>query len=400
MKLFAMMAACALAVAAAPRSAAAQEAIKVGVIAEFTGPFANHGQQITNGIKTWMKQHGDTVAGRKVEIILKDTTGPAPEIAKKLAQELIAHDKVDFLAGFGLTPNALAVAPISAEMKKPMIVMNAATSIITTRSPYIARFSHTLPQVTAPMALWAAKNGVKKVFTIVSDYPPGIDSETAFIKAFTAEGGQIAGSARVPLKAPEFAHSMQKAKEARPDAVFVFVPAGEQGASVVKAYVDLGLRAADIRLIGTGDMLDDDMMEAMGDVTLGLISAHHYSAAHDSMENAAFRKAYEEVVGAEARPNFMAVAGYDGMAAIYEVARRLGGKIDPDRAMEVLKGLTLESPRGHIQIDPQTRDIVQSVYIRRTQRSAVRGGIFNVELERIPDVKDPGKPELASMKRE
>jgi branched-chain amino acid transport system substrate-binding protein len=391
MKLANAVAACALAavLAATAAPAAAEEPLKVGVIAEFSGPFAGYGRQIDNGIKAYMRQHGDTVAGRKVEIVLKDTTGPSPEVAKRLAQDLITRDKVDFIAGFGLTPNALAVAPLATEAKRPMIVMNAASSIITTKSPYVARVSFTLAQVTEPMALWAARNGIKTVFTLVSDYAPGVDSETAFVKAFTAKGGQIAGSVRVPLKNPDFAPFVQRAKDARPDALFIFVPAGEQGIAVVKAFAERGLREAGIKLIGTGDVVDDDVLEAMGDPTLGVITAHHYSAAHDSPGNAVFRKAYAEANGTGVRPNFMAVAGYDGMAAIYEVAKKLGGKIDAGRAMEVLKGLRLESPRGSIQIDPETRDIVQTVYIRRVER--VKGALYNVEFDKFPDVKDPGK---------
>ncbi|MGZ6143170.1 MAG: ABC transporter substrate-binding protein [Myxococcales bacterium] len=389
MKLSIAAAACALAGALLPALAAAGEPLKVGLIAEFSGPFAGYGRQIHNGMKAYLKQHGDTVAGRKVEIVLKDTTGPSPEVAKRLAQDLITRDKVDFLAGFGLTPNALAVAPLATEAKKPMIVMNAASSIITTKSPYVARVSFTLAQVTEPMALWAAKNGIHKVFTLVSDYAPGIDSETAFNKAFSSHGGEIAGSVRVPLKNPDFAPFVQRAKDARPDAVFIFVPAGEQGIAVVKAFAERGLREAGIKLIGTGDVLDDDVLEAMGDATLGVITAHHYSAAHDSPQNAAFRKAYAEANGNEIRPNFMAAAGYDGMAAIYEVAKRLEGRIDADKAMQVLKGLRLESPRGTIRIDPDTRDIVQTVYIRRAER--VKGALYNVEFDKFPDVKDPGK---------
>lgn len=389
MKLFIAIAACALAGALFPATAAAQDTLKVGLIAEFSGPFAGYGRQIHNGMKAYLKQHGDTVAGKKVEIIVKDTTGPSPEVAKRLAQDLITRDKVDFLAGFGLTPNALAVAPLATQAKRPMIVMNAASSVITTKSPYVARVSFTLAQVTEPMALWAAKNGIRKAFTIVSDYAPGVDSENAFVKAFSSQGGQIAGSVRVPLKNPDFAPFVQRAKDARPDAVFIFVPAGEQGIAVVKAFAERGLREAGIRLIGTGDVLDDDVLEAMGDATLGVITAHHYSAAHDSPENAAFRKAYAEANGTEVRPNFMAAAGYDGMAAIYEVAKKLEGRIDADRAMQVLKGLRLDSPRGRIQIDPDTRDIVQTVYIRRAER--VKGALYNVEFDKFPDVKDPGK---------
>jgi len=247
-------AAIAAALLCAPQ-AFAEEPIRVGLIGEFSGPFAAYGKQIHGGIKAYLQQHGDTVAGRKVEIILKDTTGPAPEIAKRLAQDLVTQDKVDFLAGFGLTPNALAVAPLATQAKTPMLVMNAASSVITTRSPYVVRFSMTLPQVTMPMALWAAKNGIKKVYTIVSDYAPGLDAEAAFTKAFTAHGGEIVGSARVPLKNPDFAPFVQRAKDAAPQAVFIFVPAGEQGIAFVKAFTERGLKQAGIKLIGPGDVV-------------------------------------------------------------------------------------------------------------------------------------------------
>jgi branched-chain amino acid transport system substrate-binding protein len=373
---------------AAPASAA-EAPIKIGVIAEFSGPFAAYGKQIHGGIKAYLQQHGDSCGGRKIEILLKDATGPAPEVAKRLAQDLVTQDKVDFLAGFGLTPNALAVAPLATQAKTPMIVMNAASSVITTKSRYVARVSMTLPQVTAPMAQWAAKNGIRKVYSIVSDYAPGIDAETTFAKTFQAQGGEVVGSVRVPLKNPDFAPFVQRAKDARPQAVFIFVPAGEQGIAFVKAFTERGLREAGIKLIGSGDVVDDDVLEAMGDATLGVITTHHYSAAHDSPENAAFKKAYAEANGSSSRPNFMAVAGYDGMAAIYAVAKKLEGKIDADLAMAALKGLALQSPRGPIHIDPETRDIVQTVYVRKVERT--KAGLYNVEFDRFPDVKDPGK---------
>jgi branched-chain amino acid transport system substrate-binding protein len=288
-----------------------------------------------------------------------------------------------------MTPNALAVAPLATQAKTPMIIMNAASSVITTKSPYIARFSMTLPQVTEPIALWAAKNGIKKVYSIVSDYAPGLDSESAFQKAFTAHGGQIVGSVRVPLRNPDFAPFVQRAKDAKPDAVFIFIPAGEQSVSFVKAFTERGLGAAGIKLIGPGDVTDDDVLDAMGEPTLGIITTHHYSFAHESAANTAFRKAYAEVSSDGTRPNFMAVGGYDGMAAIAEVIRKLGGKLDPDKAMEILKVYKAESPRGPIEIDPQTRDIVQSVYVRRVERKD--GHFYNVEFDRFPHFKDPAK---------
>ncbi|APV50772.1 ABC transporter substrate-binding protein [Betaproteobacteria bacterium GR16-43] len=368
----------------------AQEPLKIGVIAPFSGPFADYGRQFEGGIKAFMKVNGDTIAGRKVEILYRDTTGPNPEIAKRFAQELVTRDKVDFLAGFGLTPEALAVADVATEAKKPMIVMNAASSIVTTKSPYIVRFSMTLQQVSAPMGAWAAKNGIKKAYTLVSDYAPGIDSETGFKNAFTAAGGTVADSIRVPLRNPDFAPYLQRVKDAKPDAVFVFLPAGEQGIAFMKGFQERGLAQAGIKVIATGDITDDHVIDAMGDVALGMITTFHYSAAHESPENQAFLKAFAEVAADKGRPNFMAVGGYDGMAGIYEVTKKLGGKIDGDKAMEAFKGLKLASPRGAIAIDPATRDIVQTVYVRKVEKRGA--SYYNVEFDRIADVKDPGKP--------
>jgi len=367
----------------------AQGVIKLGLIAEFSGPFAQYGQQIYGGMKTYMKQHGDTVAGKKIEIIQKDVGGPAPDVAKRLAQELVTRDKVDFLVGFGLTPNALAVAPIATEAKVPMVIMNAATSIITTKSPYIVRTSMTLPQITQPIAVWAAKNGIKKVYTVVADYGPGIDAEGAFINAFKANGGEIVGSVRTPLQNPEYAPFIQRVKDAKPDAVFLFLPAGEQGIAFMKGYQERGLADAGIKLIATGDITDDGVLEAMGDPTVGLITSFHYSAAHDSPENKAFVKTYAEVNGTKLRPNFMAAGGYDGMAAIYEALKKTNGDSNGDKVIAAMKGLKLTSPRGPLTIDPETRNPVQTVYIRKVEKTG--GGLYNVEFEHLENQKDPAK---------
>src|SRR5260221_11299049 len=249
-------------------AAFAQEPVKVGLVAPFSGIAADYGKQMEGGIKAWFKLHGDTVNGRKIQLLIRDTTGPNPEIAKRLAQELVTRDKVDFLAGFGFTPEALAAAPVATEAKTPMIVMNAASSVVTTRSPYIARFSMTLPQVSAPMATWAWKNGIKKVYTLVTDFAPGIDSETAFKTAFTAAGGQIVDSVRVPLRNPDFAPFVQRIKDAKPEAVFMFVPAGEQSIAFMKAFEERGLAQAGIKVIATGDLTDDNVLNAMGEPTL------------------------------------------------------------------------------------------------------------------------------------
>jgi len=369
--------------------APAQNVVKVGMIGEFSGPFAQYGQQILGGMRAYMKIHGDTVAGKKIEIVQKDTGGPAPDVAKRLAQELVTRDNVDILVGFGLTPNALAVAPVATEAKKAMVIMNAATSIITTKSPYIVRVSMTLPQITQPMAIWAAKNGVTKVYTVVADYGPGLDAEKAFTEAFKKAGGEIVGSIHTPLQNPDFGPFIQRVKDAKPEAVFLFLPAGEQGIAFMKGYAERGLAQAGIKLIATGDITDDGVLEAMGDPTLGLITSFHYSAAHNSPENAAFKKAYAEVNGEKLRPNFMAAAGYDGMAAIYEALKKTNGSTDGDKLVAAMKGAKWMSPRGPVMIDPETRDIVQTVYIRKVEK--VGNELYNVEFDKFPDQKDPGK---------
>jgi branched-chain amino acid transport system substrate-binding protein len=375
--------------ARSPGVAAAEATIKVGVVVEMSGPFAPFGRQITNGMRAYMKAHGDEVAGKKIELVVKDTTGPAPDLAKRLAQELVTRDKVQFLAGFGLTPNAIAVAPVATEAKVPMIVMNAATSVIPTKSPNIVRVSFTLPQVTAPMAEWAAKNKIKKVYTLVTEYAPGLDAEATFKKVFTANGGEVVGALRVPLKNPDFAPFIQRIKDAKPEAVFIFTPAGETAVAFMKAFSERGLEKAGIKLYATGDVTDDDVIDAMGDAALNVITTHHYSAAHKSPENDAFKKAYAEVAGPNARPNFMAVGGWDGMNLIYEIAKKTGGQIDAEKAIAAAKGLTIQSPRGTITIDPVTRDVVQDVYVRKVQK--IGGKYFNVEFDKLAKVKDPGK---------
>ncbi len=382
------LAACSV-LAVAPTLARAADPVKIGLIAPFSGSFADYGKQMEGGIKAFQKLNGDTVAGRKVQIISKDTTGPAPDVAKRLAQELVVRDKVDVLAGFGLTPEALAVAPVAEQAKKAMVIFNAASSSVTTKSGYIARVSMTLPQISAPMATWAIKNKVRKVVTLVADYAPGIDAETAFKTNFIGGGGQVIESIRVPLRNPEFAPFIQRIKDARPEAVFLFLPAGEQGVAFMKGFRERGLAEAGIRVIATGDLTDDHVLPAMGDATLGVITSFHYSMAHDSPENKVFLKAFAEANPGAGRPNFMAVAAYDGMRAIYEALKKTGGATDGDKMLAALKGMKIASPRGPILIDPDTRDVVQTVYIRRVEK--VGGELYNVEFDKFDNVKDPGK---------
>mgnify|MGYP001027909201 CR=1 FL=1 len=369
-------------------AAHAAEPLKIGMVLPMSGPFSAYGQQILSGAKLYLNAHGNKLGDRPVELIVKDDTGIAPELSKRAAQELVVQDKVAILGGFGLTPLAFAAAPVATQAKVPMIVMNAATSSITTKSPYIVRTSMTLPQVTAPMATWAAKNGIKKVYTLVADFGPGHDAEKQFVKTFTAAGGEIVGQVRTPLSNPDFAPFLQRIKDAKPDAVFLFVPAGEQGVAFLKGFKQRGLDAAGIRLISTGDLTGEDVIDSMGNEAVGVVTSMHYAEAHDSALNKAYIDAYYKT-DPKTRPNFMSVAGYDGMHLIDAVLKKTGGDANGDKFIAAAKGITFESPRGPITIDPETRDIIQTVYIRKVER--VNGKLQNVEFDSIPNVKDPGK---------
>lgn len=376
-----LAAAASLAFAVAP--AQAQESVKIGLILPMTGPQSAIGKLVDNGVKLYMSQKGDTVAGKKIEIILKDD-GAVPDNTKRLAQELIVNDKVNVIAGFGITPSALAAAPLATEAKIPEIVMSAGTSIITERSPYIVRTSFTLAQSSTIIGDWAVKNGIKKVATLTSDYAPGNDALNFFKQHFTAGGGEIVEEVKVPLANPDFAPFLQRMKDSKPDAMFVFVPAG-QGGNFMKQYNERGLSG--IRVIGPGDVMDDDLLNNMGDSALGAVTAHHYSASHPSQMNKDFVAAYKKMFGQ--RPGFMAVGGYDGAHLIYEALKKTGGKTDGTALVEAMKGMAWESPRGPISIDPDTRDIVQNIYIRKVEK--VDGELYNMEFATFKDVKDPGK---------
>lgn len=362
----------------------AQEAIKIGLILPMTGPFASTGKQIAAAAKLYADQQNNTVAGKKVEILLKDDTGVA-DVTKRIAQELIVNDKVTALAGFGLTPLALATAPLSTQAKTPTVIMSAATSIITERSPYMVRTAQVVPQIVAPFAEWAAKQGIKKVATLVTDYGPGHDVEKWFSDTFKAAGGEVE-NLRVPLANPDFSPFLQKVADSKPQALLVFVPSGV-GAQFMKQFVERGMDKSGIRLIATGDVTDDDILQSIGDVALGVVTAHHYSAAHDSPENKAFVDAFRKANN-NMRPNFMAVQGYDGMRALFEGLKKSNGT-GGDALLNGMKGLSWISPRGPISIDPETRDIVQNVYIRKVEKRD--GELYNIEFETIANVKDPAK---------
>jgi branched-chain amino acid transport system substrate-binding protein len=359
---------------------------KIGLILPMTGPFASTGKQVEAAARLYMAQNGDTVAGKKVELIVKDDAS-TPDVTKRIAQELVVNEKVNVLAGFGLTPLALATAPIATQSKTPLVVMAAATSSITQASPYIVRTSFTLPQVSVAIADWAPKNGIKKVVTLVTDYGPGIDAEKYFKERLQFNGGQVVESLRVPLRNPDFAPFLQKVRDDKPDAVFTFVPSGA-GAALMKQFAERGLDKAGIKLIGTGDVTDDDILNSMGDVALGVVTSHHYSAAHNSPANKKFVEAFMKANN-NLRPNFMAVGGYDGMRLIYEALKKTRGAGGGDALLAAMKGQIFESPRGPIYIDAQTRDVVQNVYIRKVEKKD--GQLYNVEFDTIKDVKDPGK---------
>ncbi len=369
-------------------TAHAEDPIRIGLVIPMTGPFASTGRQVDAAVKLFLAQNGGGVAGRKVEVILKDDAGVA-DTTRREAQELVVNDKVTVLAGFGLTPLAFATAPIATQSKTPMVVMCAATSSITERSPYIVRSGFTVPQITLGIADWATKNRIRKVVTLVSDYGPGIDAEKTFTERFTAGGGAIVTALRVPMANPDFAPFLQRVRDAQPDAVFVFVPSGI-GGSFMKQFAERGLGQAGIRLLATGDVVDDDLLNDMGDAALGVVSSHHYSAAHPSAVNKKFVEDFERANNGM-RPNFHAVGAYDGMRVIFEALKATKGA-GGDALLAAMKGQSFESPRGPVTIDPQTREVIQNVYTRKVERVPALGNqLFNVELDTMAAVKDPGK---------
>jgi branched-chain amino acid transport system substrate-binding protein len=373
-----------LPLASAP--AFAQDTIKIGVIAALTGPFVNIGKPFEDGIKTYMKLHGDQVAGKKIQVIYRDDGGSNVELSKRAAQELIGREKVSFLIGFSLTPSALAVAPVATQGKTPMIVMNAVTTGITAKSPYMLRTSMTMQQMTEPFGTWTAQNKIGSVFSLVTDYSTGHDAEAKFAKGFTEGGGKIIGSSRIPLANPDYSPFVQRVKDAKPDAVFFFAPGAEDGAGMLKAYSDKGLDKAGIKFLGVGDMTSDTpTLEALGERALGAVTVLNYSTALDNEANKTFLKAYADANPGRPAPTFVTVAAYDTMGMIYETVRKLNGKVTGDAAVQVLSNMKWNSPRGPISIDPQTRDIVQNMYIREVKK--VNGKLVNHPIGILKDVR-------------
>lgn len=365
-------------------SALAQDAVKIGLILPMTGPFASTGRQVEAGVRAYMALHGDTVAGKKIELVLRDDAGTADQ-TRRIAQELVVNEGVSMLTGFGLTPLAMSVAPVLNQAKVPAIITSATTSAIMKQSDYFVRTSMGGPQSAVPVATWAVENGLKRVVTLVTDYGPGHDIEKGFTDQFKKEGGEIVEAVRVPLQNPDFAPFLQRVRDAKPDAVFVFVPSGV-GSLFMKQFTDRGLKEAGIKLIATGDVTDDDLLNGIGDPAMGVVTGHFYSANHDSPENKAFvgevRKANNNM-----RPNFMSVGGYDAMHLAYAALEKTGGDTDGTKLVEAMKGMEWMSPRGPIAIDPATRDIVQDIYIREVKE--VDGELYNVELKTYEKIRDP-----------
>jgi branched-chain amino acid transport system substrate-binding protein len=369
--------------------ALAQETVKIGVILPYSGPFADAANQLDAGIKLYMEQNGDEVAGKTIEIVRKDTGGPAPDVAKRLAQELVVRDGVDIIAGFALTPEALGAADVATEAKKLMVVMNAATSVITEKSPYIVRTSLTIPQINYPFGKWVHDQGINEVYTLVADYGPGHDAESSFAKGFTEAGGTIVGADKTPVANPDFSAFVQRVKDANPEAVYIFIPGGGQPAALGKALAERGLTPPETKVFAQGELTHPEALESMGAVAEGIITTFHYTLERDDPMNTEFVTAYQAANSGRS-PDLFSIGGYDGMHLIYEALKKTNGDTKGDALVEAAKGMSWTSPRGPMSIDPETRDSIQTVYIREVKK--VGDMLQNVIIAEIPDVKDPLHP--------
>src|ERR1700686_4090074 len=356
-----------LALALVASSALSQKTVKIGLIMPYSGQFADTATQMDNAIKLFMKQHGDVIAGKKIEIIRKDSGGIAPDVAKRLAQELVTRENVDILGGLILTPNALAVGDVSAEAKKFTVIMNAATSIITTKSPYMARTSVTTPMLNQTLGTWAVKKGgAKKIYSMVSDFGPGHDAEGAFQLGVKEAGGEIVGSVRFPVANPDFSAFVQRAKDSNPDAIYVWIPGGAQPAAVGKALAERGIDPSKVKVMGQDSLAFESARKSMGDTALGIITVSDYDSNINSALNREFVKAYNDEF--HRNPDIYSIGGYDGMHLIYEALKKTNGNADGDALIAAAKGMSWQSPRGPITIDPETRDIIQTVHIFQTEK--------------------------------
>jgi branched-chain amino acid transport system substrate-binding protein len=365
----------------------AQDAVKVGIVAPFSGPFTVYGEQFKRGVELYLEEIGQRAGGHRIEVIYRDESG-GPEKVRQVTQELIVRDGVQLLGGYVFTPSALAVAPVVTQSRTPTIIFNAATGMITRRSPYFARVSHTQWAGAGTMAEWAYKSGVREAYLAVSDYAPGHDARDGFKAVFTRLGGKVTGEVNIPLQTTDFGPFMQRIRDAKPGAVYVFMPVGPPSVAFVKTFVSYGLAKDGVKLLGTGET-DELDLPAIGDSAIGMVTSYHYSPLLDNPENKRYVEAFRRKYGASAIPNFASTAAYDGMRAIADVIARVGPKVDGDKGMDVLKGWKVASPRGPIQIDPVERDIIQTQYIRRVQK--VGDTLGNVAFDRFEAVKDPWK---------
>jgi branched-chain amino acid transport system substrate-binding protein len=361
--------------------AAAQTTVRIGMVMPLTGTLASAGKQVVAGARLYVAEHGNTVAGKQIELVVKDD-GTSFDVGKRLIQQGVANHEINVLAG-GTTGDLLASAPIITESKMPTVIMLSSTSAVIDKSPYFVRTSCTLGQSSAIVAAWAAQNGINRVVTLVSDFAPGHEAEARFKDHYLASGGEIAESIRVPLQNPDFAPFLQRVRDDYPQAVFVFIPSVQVG-TLAKQFIERGLDKAGIRLIGPGDITDDELLPATGDAMLGTVTAHFYSAAHPSPTNTAFVDAYRKLTGN--RANFMAVSGYDGMHLIYEALKKTNGSVAGDALVSAMKGMAWESPRGPMSIDNATGDVIHNIYIRKVERA--NGEINNVEFVTFKAVKD------------
>ncbi len=368
--------------------AAAADTIKIGLIMCYSGQFADTATQMDNAIKLYMKENGDTVAGKKIVIIRKDTGGIAPDVAKRLAQEAIVRDHADILAGWILTPNALAGGDVSKEAKKFMVVMNAATSIIITKSPYMVRTSVTTPQENYPFGKWVVQQGIKNVYTMYSGYGPGIDAQKWFAKGVVDGGGKIVGSVAFPVGNPDFSSFVERAKDLHPQAIYIWVPGGAQPAAIAKALAERGIDPKKTKILGQGELTSDSALKTIGDGGIGFLTTQNYDYYLQNPLNKKFVKDYQAEF--HRTPDIFSIGGYDGMHLIYAALEKTKGNTDGEALIAAAKGMSWQSPRGPITINPKTRDIVQTIYIRRVEKTA--DGLRNVVIDTIPNVEDPGNP--------
>jgi branched-chain amino acid transport system substrate-binding protein len=367
---------------AGAETAGAQDSVKVGMVMPLTGPLAAAGQQVLAGARLYVKQHGDSVAGKKIELLVRDDASSG-ENGKRLIQELIVNDKVDVI-GAGPTADLLPSAGLITEAQKPTVIMISSTTSVVEKSPFFVRTSCTLAQSSAILADWTMKKGLARAVTLVTEFAPGLEAEETFTNNYKTAGGEIAEAIRVPLRNPDFAPFLQRVKEAAPQALFVFVPS-TQAATFAKQFVERGLDKAGITLIGPGDLTDDEALPNMGAAMVGVVTAHFYSAAHDSAVNAAFTDAYRKE--AKDGPNFMAVSGYDGMHAIYEALKKTSGSADGKALVAAMRGMSWESPRGPMSIDRNTGEVIHNIYIRKVEKTG--GELRNIEFETFHNVRDP-----------